>query len=119
VRSCESEAIHNFIAQINAEMIIYNVTVNIDNSVKDEWLRWMQQKHIPDVMATSMFVENRILRLIGDEDTGGTTYAIQYTAKNMNDYLRYKDEFAPALQKDALTLFGDKFTAFRTLLETV
>jgi Domain of unknown function (DUF4286) len=100
-------------------MIIYNVTVNIDNSVSAEWLKWMQETHIPDVMATGMFVENRILRLIGDEDTGGTTYAIQYTAQNMEDYLRYRDEFAPALQKDALALFGDKFTAFRTLLETV
>ncbi|MFM7901991.1 MAG: DUF4286 family protein [Bacteroidota bacterium] len=100
-------------------MIIYNVTVNIDNSVRAEWLKWMQETHIPDVMATGMFVENKILRLIGDEDTGGTTYAIQYTAKNMDDYTRYRDEFAPALQKDALALFGDKFTAFRTLLETV
>ncbi|MFN5224348.1 MAG: DUF4286 family protein [Bacteroidota bacterium] len=100
-------------------MIIYNVTVNIDNSVRAEWLKWMQETHIPDVMATGMFVENKILRLIGDEDTGGTTYAIQYTATLMSDYERYRDEFAPALQKHALELFGDKFTAFRTLLETV
>ncbi|MFN5325129.1 MAG: DUF4286 family protein [Bacteroidota bacterium] len=100
-------------------MIIYNVTVNIDNAVKDEWLQWMQETHIPDVMATGLFIENRILRLIGDEDSGGTTFAIQYTAKNMDDYLRYRDEFAPALQKHAMDQFGEKFTAFRTLLETV
>jgi len=100
-------------------MIIYNVTVNIENSVSAEWLNWMQQKHIPEVMATGMFVDHRILRLIGDEETGGTTYAIQYSAKTMDDYQRYRTEFAPALQKDALDHFGDKFTAFRTLLETV
>lgn len=100
-------------------MIIYNVTVNIDNAAREEWLQWMQETHIPDVMATGMFIENKILRLIGDEDTGGTTYAIQYTAKTMGDYERYRDEFAPALQKHAMELFGDKFTAFRTLLETV
>lgn len=100
-------------------MIIYNVTVNINNAVREQWLRWMQEKHIPDVMATGMFVENRILRLIGDEESGGTTYAIQYTALTMEDYIRYRDTFAPALQQDALLLFGDKFTAFRTLLETV
>lgn len=100
-------------------MIIYNVTVNIENSVREEWLNWMQSKHIPDVMATGLFVESRMLRLIGDEDSGGTTYAIQYTAKDMGDYLRYRDEFAPALQRDAMDLFGDKFTAFRSLLETV
>ena len=100
-------------------MIIYNVTVNIENSAREEWLKWMQSKHIPDVMATGLFIESRMLRLIGDEDSGGTTYAVQYTAKDMADYLRYRDEFAPALQQDAMELFGDKFTAFRSLLETV
>ena len=100
-------------------MIIYNVTVNVDNSVQKEWLEWMQQIHIPEVLETGMFTENRILRLIGDEDSGGTTYAIQYTAPDMAHYIRYRDEFAPRLQKSAMDKFGDKFTAFRTLLETV
>jgi hypothetical protein len=100
-------------------MIIYNVTINIEHSAHEDWLHWMKEKHIPDVMATGMFLENRMLRLIGDEDSGGVTYAIQYTAKDMADYLRYRDEFAPSLQRDAMELFGNKFTAFRSLLETV
>ncbi|MEG1025142.1 MAG: DUF4286 family protein, partial [Flavobacterium sp.] len=28
-------------------MIIYNVTTNIHESVHDQWLKWMQEKHIP------------------------------------------------------------------------
>ncbi|MGQ3086877.1 DUF4286 family protein, partial [Flavobacterium sp.] len=30
-------------------MIIYNVTINIDDSVHDKWLTWMMEKHIPEV----------------------------------------------------------------------
>ncbi len=53
-------------------MILYNVTVNIDNSVREDWLEWMQLIHIPEVMATGFFVSNQIARLINEEDNGGT-----------------------------------------------
>ena len=100
-------------------MIVYNVTVNVDNSVHVEWLNWMRETHIPDVMRTGIFQENRILKLIGDEDSGGHTYAIQYTCLAMEDYNTYEEKFAPALQKAHTDRYKDKFVAFRTLLEVV
>ena len=71
-------------------MIIYNVTINIDNSVQDEWLRWMKDKHIPDVLKTGLFTRNTILKVLGDEDSGGHTYSIQYTCASMDDFNRYE-----------------------------
>lgn len=100
-------------------MIIYNVTINVDHAAHDAWLRWMKETHIPEVMETGLFLENRMLRLIGDEDSGGVTYAVQYTAASMSDYEKYRDLHAPRLQQKTLELFRDQFTAFRTLLETV
>lgn len=100
-------------------MIVYNVTVNIDNSVHQEWLIWMKQVHIPEVMKTGFFSENRMLKLIGDEDSGGHTYAIQYTCGSMNEYNSYKEKFAPTLQKVHADKYKDKFVAFRTLLEVI
>ncbi|MFM7016104.1 MAG: DUF4286 family protein [Bacteroidota bacterium] len=100
-------------------MIIYNVTVNVDNDVAESWLSWMIDTHIPDVLNTGMFEGYSILRLIGDEKSGGITYAIQYRCKDLHTYEKYRDEFAPALQADALKKFSGKFVAFRTLLEVV
>jgi hypothetical protein len=34
------------------KMIVYNVTVNIDGAVEQEWLKWMKEVHIPEVLAT-------------------------------------------------------------------
>ena len=59
-------------------MIIYNVTLNVDQEVHEEWLNWMKEIHIPDVMATGLFLDNRLCRVLVD-DEGGITYAIQYT----------------------------------------
>ena len=40
-------------------MIIYNVTVSIDESVKGEWLDWMKTEHIPEVMACGIFTKSK------------------------------------------------------------
>ena len=98
-------------------MFIYNVTVTIDESIHDEWLRWMKESHIPDVMKTGFFVENKICKLITEEKE--TTYAIQYTFHKMGDLTAYQKTHAPRLQKEHAEKFKDKFAAFRTILEIV
>ncbi|HRH37205.1 MAG TPA: DUF4286 family protein [Flavobacteriales bacterium] len=99
-------------------MIVYNVTVNIDANAHSEWLEWMKEEHIPDVLSTGCFVESRMFRVLAD-DEGGLTYAIQYTAADMAHYERYKSEHAPTMQARANDRFGGRFAAFRTLLEQV
>lgn len=100
-------------------MIIYNVTVNIDNAVADDWLTWMREVHVPEVMSTGMFLKNNIYRVMADDDSGGQTYSIQYTCKNMETYEHYRSTFAPTLQADHANRYKDKFVAFRTLLEVI
>jgi hypothetical protein len=100
-------------------MILYNVTVNIDRAHHDEWLEWMRKVHIPEVMRTGMFVENRLCRLIGDEDSGGITYSVQYVCRNMSDFERYQHDFAALMQAKHNEKYKDKFVAFRTLLEII
>lgn len=99
-------------------MIIYNITINIEDDVHDEWLRWMKEIHVPEVMKTGLFIENRICKLLSEEETG-TTYAIQYTCKSIDDYNIYRKEHAPRLQQEHIQKYRDKFVAFRTLLEII
>lgn len=98
------------------QMIVYNVTVSVDHSIAADWLEWMQNKHIPDVMATGLFVEYRILKMISGENSG-PTYAVQYTLESQTHLNQYQMEHAPALQKEHVERYGDKALAFRTILE--
>jgi hypothetical protein len=101
-------------------MIIYNVTINVEDDAHDAWLPWMKQTHIPDVMRTGLIIEYTMSKLLTQqEDETGTTYVIQYLFENMEKYETYKDEFAPALQADTNKHFGGKFVAFRSLMERV
>lgn len=96
-------------------MYIYNVTVNIEDSVHQEWLQWMKEKHIPDVMETGMFVDSRICQVMVDEEQG-TTYSIQYTVKDLETLKLYQQVYAPKLQQEHTERYRDKFVAFRTIL---
>lgn len=99
-------------------MILYNVTINIDESVHDDWLNWMKRVHIPEVMDTGMFLENKICRILAEE-VGGLAYSIQYLCKDMETYNKYQKEFAPALQEKHTVKYSGKFGAFRTILEVI
>ena len=100
-------------------MIVYNVTVKIDKAVHDEWLQWMKSTHIPEVLATGYFVSNRMCRILGQDDSDGITYAIQYDALSIEDVETYHKEFAPALQKEHTERYKNKVVAFRTLMAQV
>jgi len=100
-------------------MIIYNVTVNIEESVEQEWLQWMKDTHIPDVMKTGMFLSSKMTLVLVEEQMGGKTYSIQYTCKSKETLDEYEQNYAPALQKDHNDKYQGKFVAFRTLLEVI
>jgi hypothetical protein len=99
-------------------MIIYNVTVSIDEAVHEDWLHWMRTTHIPDVMHTGLFLESRISKIHAEEQ-GGKTYAIAYLAENMERLEQYQREHAPRLQKEHSERYAGRFAAFRTFMEIV
>lgn len=96
-------------------MIIYNVTVNIDEDVHDDWFQWMSDVHIKDVMNTGLFLEARFSKILAEEE-GGKSYSIQYLCKSMEALEEYQNEHAPRLQQDHTSRYEGKFVAFRTLL---
>ena len=99
--------------------LIYNVTVKVSTEIKGEWLSWMQQEHIPEVMETACFNSYRLLHLEGYDDEEGITYAIQYSCPNNELLDIYQRDHAPDLQKKHQKKFDGKFVAFRTILKMI
>lgn len=90
----------------------------MEEGIEQEWLQWMREEHIPEVMATNCFVSNRMLKVL-DSPNEGLTYCVQYVAENTAQYEAYKTQFAPALQAAVQAKFENKLVAFRTLMEFV
>ena len=45
-------------------MLIYNVTVKVEPGIAADWLQWMRQEHIPEIMATGCFTHHQIVQLL-------------------------------------------------------
>jgi hypothetical protein len=100
-------------------MIIYNVTIKVDASIADAWLQWLLNEHIPDVMHTGCFSSYRVVRLLEVDDSEGPTYAIQYDAGSRADYNRYIQLHATLLRDKSYAKWGDRFIAFRSVMQEV
>ena len=99
-------------------MIVYNVTIKVNPEIHEEWVNWMKQIHIPDVLATGFFTAYKMMKLLREEEDG-ITYAIQYYCEEMRDLHLYQVKHAARLQAIHTARYKDKYVAFRTLLEVV
>lgn len=99
-------------------MILYNVTVKLDKAIEADWLRWMQEVHIPDVLKTNLFVDHKLCKILVDE-TDGVSYSVQYFCRDMEAFQRYQEVFAKTLQSDHKNRYKDRYVAFRTLMEVL
>lgn len=100
-------------------MIIYNVTVKVIEPIHEAWLQWLQQEHVPEVIATGCFDKATIVRLLETDDSEGPTYAIQYHAPSKALYNRYIDKHAAQLRQKSVDKWGNQFIAFRSVMQIV
>ncbi|MGA9271686.1 MAG: DUF4286 family protein [Lutimonas sp.] len=100
-------------------MIIYNVTINVDETIHDRWMEWMTEKHIPEMLQTGKFTKALMSQVLVEEDLGGITYSVQFTCPSREVLEDYYQNDAEKMRREGFELFGNKFGAFRTELKVV
>ena len=99
-------------------MIIYNVTVSVEENIKRDWLNWMKTEHIPEMMACGIFIKGQLNRVVAQGDSNNT-FAISYNCESMKDLHDYQIKFSADLQEKHIARYGDKIVAFRTIMEVI
>jgi hypothetical protein len=100
-------------------MICYNITIKIDPQIEQEWIKWQKEEHIPGIMSTGLFNEYKFFKLLDQDESEGLTYIVQYFSSSIEQYKKYIQQFAPLLREKAFAKWGDRFIAFRTVMEVV
>ena len=99
--------------------IIYNVTTKVDQGIAPEWLQWLKEEHINDMISTGCFTHAIILQMTEVDETEGPTYAVQYHAESKAMYNRYINEFSNDMRQRSTNKWGDKAISFRSVLKVV
>lgn len=104
---------------MSTAQIVYNVTTQVSPAIHAPWLNWMQQEHIPALLATGCFFKALVLKMIDPDEADSATYTVQYFAKNEALYQEYLRRHAGLLRQEAFAKWGDQFISFRTVMQVV
>jgi Domain of unknown function (DUF4286) len=100
-------------------MIVYNISIQIDPLIENEWVQWQKQEHIPEIMSSAQFTDYKFYRLLEQDETESIFYVMQFFAASESHYKKYIQEYAGNLRQKTFDRWGDKFIAFRTVMEVV
>lgn len=99
-------------------MILYNITIIIDDAIEKDWISYVQGTYIPQMMESGAFVSNRLLKVL-DSPNEGYTYCLQFIADDLAKYHDFQNTFSTTIQAAHQQQFENKFVSFSTIMEYV
>lgn len=99
-------------------MLLFNVTVIIEDASAADWLAWMKEIHIPQLMATDCFVSYRFLKIV-DSPNEGTSYCVQFIAEDKANHQTFLDLHEQQFIAEMYAKYPNKLVTFSTLMEFV
>ena len=99
-------------------MIIFNDTVIVEESVHQQWLKWMQEVYIPKVMETGHFKSYQVLNVI-DSPNEGVTTCIQYNTDSEEKFAKFYNQHLHGFHASHNALYENRFVLYSTLMETI
>jgi len=100
-------------------MYVYNITTNIEESVEQDWLLWMQETHIPEMLGTGKFLSAKMCKVLVEEDMGGVTYSVQYTAETKESLQTFYRENSIELKNKMNARYAGKYVFFETEMQMI
>ncbi|MDP3353390.1 MAG: DUF4286 family protein [Flavobacteriaceae bacterium] len=99
-------------------MYIYNITFNIEETIQQEWLTWINQ-FFAETIAIGNFTSTNIHQVMIQEEMGGVTYAVQFNTSTKETLEQFQQQELVLLQKQMQQLFNGKYVFFHTELKVV
>jgi hypothetical protein len=99
-------------------MILYNVTIILENEIQIEWLNWMQREQIPAIMGTGCFISSRLLKVV-DSPNEGVTYCVQFISDSIQKLNEFKEKHEGLLNANTPIEFNNKVVIFPTVMEFI
>jgi len=101
-------------------MFIYSITSIVKKEFEAEWLAWMKEVHIPNVLHTGYFNNHKFYKVrIPTSTSNEVTYFVHYEFESIDQYISYAEKEAPALQAEVNAKFLGKVTSARMVIESV
>lgn len=98
-------------------MITYQVEVTVPSPLVDQWVEYMTQQHIADVVNTGLFLTAHLIKVVDPIVDNASVFRVRYACRSTEDLATYRREHAPALQAHHTEKFGSAIIAVRSVTE--
>lgn len=96
-------------------MRIYEVSVDVDASIRGDYLRWLEP-HVAEILALPGFTGADIWEVIDPADPSLLRLCMQYRLDSDASLSNYLRDHAPRLRADGIARFGDRMRAQRRVM---
>lgn len=100
-------------------MLIYNITMQAEWSIHEEWLQWIYDVYIPFAINSGCFAKYQLVKLLEVDEAEGPAYALQLYAQSKADYNRYTALYLPQIEQQSFEKWEGSLVSFATLMEVV
>jgi hypothetical protein len=99
-------------------MIIYNITVLIEETIELEWLNYVQTEMIPTVLDTGFFKSGKLLQ-VTDSPNEGLTYCLQFSTDNISLFQSYQNLYAQQIEGAHQLAFPNQLVTFSSTMKLI
>jgi len=99
-------------------MIIYSITFAIEDGIEQEWISYMKEEYIANIMEIGLFNDFRFAKThpVSDVDTA---YNIQFRCESLTHLELFEKQHASEIDEKMVEKYKGKFGSFRMVLEEV
>lgn len=98
-------------------IIAYSFKVNTE--IQAKWLEWVKQVFIPQHLATQLFLDFKLTRVLDRSSEDGQTYSIQFTAQSLGLLQKFSAQYSSTILKEHHQQFAGQYVSFQTVMEVI
>lgn len=99
-------------------MLLYNTTYHVEEEVEKNFLIWLNEVYIEEVLQSGKLKSPRLCRVLSHHDTG-SCYSLQWEVEDSTVLHHWHLSQGVKLNGQLLQIFKDKVVGIPTLMEIV
>ena len=99
-------------------MILYLIHIDVQKNIDKDWLLWMKNEHVPEIMDLKIFQKNEIWKIKNDSKKYNSYY-IKYYTESLDYYKLYEKKYAIEMKKKHSIKYKNNFNVKREILQLI
>ena len=100
-------------------MLIYNTTYHVDIAEEDNFLIWVKEVFIPEVIKQNVLQTPRLCKILSHSEPGQVNYALQWEVESAAVLHKWHMEYGDYAKEEVTKIFKEKVLSFDTLMRVI